>query len=731
MIDAPTQEAIKSRADIKSVVEDYLTLEKRGEDFVGLCPFHDDSRPTLTVSPGKNYCYCNVCRGGGNPIGFVMQMERVGTSGALRLLARKYHITISSEGDDPAATQEQKEQETLRRTSTWLHQHFLQNLRDTPEGQQIGLTYYAQKRGFGPKAITKFQLGYALKDRQWYTRLAETQGIRQADLLAIGASLVPSTGGPVQDRFASRAIFPIHSISGQVIAFGGRTLKADDNVKYQNSPESALYQKRFALYGLFFAKEAIRQERKCYISEGYCDVISMAQAGIENIVAPCGTALTTEQVRLLKRVIPATETGERHVTMMYDGDQAGVNAALKNGRLLLEQGLFVHVVVLPPEDDPDTFAQKNSRDYVRQFLCEQEQDYVLFYASHFDQATLRNPAAKAGAIMETAVTIASIPDKIRRQDYIKECARILEADEGNLTRQVAEMRQKKIQEKYEATQREENSFGQTSTAKYVTIKPATLAGAAAGPASAPPPPGMPDDIPIEALLPPEEFEALQQAQAANATAAPSLDDFMPDLSGTAAPIAPVETQNTEFEEYERNIVHYLMKAGNQLLMYITESLPDEGRKNNEQKADNNNAQKTEFTVAQYILQQLEIDDIEFHNPVYQRIKLLVKNNIGNQDVLTESYFLNNSDPDICKTASEVLMASRYPSDHSEDLLFVVPRVVTDLKKKVVDYQINAALQDMRTATTAELRTAAMKQFSLLKSISRQICDNLGNTIVAK
>lgn len=702
MIDAQTIEAIKNRAEIKDVVEDYLTLQRRGVNYVGLCPFHDDKRPSFYVSPSKNFCHCFVCGNGGNPISFIMNVENVSYIEAIKILGNKYHIEVEDKEMSEEDRQKHNERESLIHTNEWLNQHFIKNLKESDEGQQIGMTYFMQKRRFRQDIITKFQLGYALKERDHYTKLAATKGIKTEYLVKLGAS-IPHEGGPTTDRFASRAIFPIHSISGQVIAFGGRTLRADDPVKYQNSPESDVYQKRFALYGLYFAKKAIQKEKKCYISEGYCDVISMVQAGIENIVAPCGTALTTEQIRLLKRVIPSVggeDSEEKHVTMMYDGDGAGVHAALKNGKLLLEQGLYVHVVILPPEDDPDTFAQNHSGDEVKQFLTENEQDYVLFFAKHFGPEIAKNPLAKASAIMETASTIAAIPDKIRRSVYIQECSRLLDANEAALTEQVGELRQKRLLESYNKQQKGETAEGTShtttppSTTTGVTGTGVTANTTVSTPESQQTTAGGPDDIPIEALLPPDMLGPAVQQPVANATA------------------NPIEVPISPYESYERSIVHYLMKNGNDILMQLEEE----------------NGKKTKITVAQYILlMRMEKDDIDFQNPIYQRIKKDILDHMNDAQYLTQSHFLNNSDMEVSKVASELLMDPLFP-DIEDELILKVPRVMLDLQGQIVKDEISQKEKDMLAEQDQQSRTNKMKEYIILKNIYRAISDQRGNVM---
>lgn len=708
MIDSKTINAIKDRAEIKDVVEDYLTLQRRGVNYVGLCPFHDDKRPSFYVSPSKNFCHCFVCGNGGNPVSFIMNIENVSYIEAIKILGNKYHIEVEEKEMSEEDRQKRNERESLMHASEWLNKHFIDNLHNTPEGQQIGMTYFMQKRRFRQDIINKFQLGYALKERDHYTKEAAAKGVKVDYLIKLGAS-IPHEGGMTTDRFASRAIFPIHSISGQVIAFGGRTLRADDPVKYQNSPESELYQKRFALYGLFFAKKAIQKEKKCYISEGYCDVISMVQAGIENIVAPCGTALTTEQIRLLKRVIPSVgseDSEEKHVTMMYDGDGAGVHAALKNGKLLLEQGLYVHCVILPPEDDPDTFAQNHSGDEVKEFLTKNEQDYVIFFAKHFGDEIKNNPLARASAIAETAATIAVIPDKIRRSVYIQECSRLLEADEAIMTEQVGELRQKKLLESYNKQKSGDGYSSSTSTttpaptaAQPTASTPATTGAAAptATPSATPSQAAQPDDPELEALLASQGIEYAPQVQQPT--------DALANV--------PMQSPQSPYENQERPLMHYLLKDGSKVIMQLEE---DDGK-------------KTAITVAKYILvMRMQKDDIEFRNPIYQRIKDEIMEHLDDADYLTQQHFLGHSDMEICNVAQDVLLDPNYPEDEDEDLLLIIPRIVLDLQEHVVNDEMEQKKAEMLAEQDPEERTKRMKEYIMLSNIHRQISDQRGNVM---
>lgn len=463
MIDNITIQRIKEAANIVDVVGDYVTLRRAGTSYKGLCPFHNEKTPSFIVTPAKNICKCFGCGGGGDSISFIMKMENLSYLDALRFLAKKFGITIV----EKELTPEEKEQQTLRDkmldANQWLSDYFEKTMRETDEGRAVGYQYFVY-RGLREDIIKKFHLGYSPADYQAYTSAAQSQGIKLEHLVALGATV--NTGTRVYDKYAGRVMFPIHSISGKVVGFGARTLKTDKNVaKYFNPPESEVYNKSENLYGIFFARQAIIKKQKCYVVEGYADVISMHQAGVENIVAPCGTALTTGQIRLLKRVLPSvgnTSTDEKHVTMLYDGDSAGQHAAIKNGKLFLAEGLNVHVVTLPVEEDPDSFAQHNNADVVQKYLEENEQDYILFKSNVLLRESGEDPMKKAAAVKDMAETISVIEDPIKRDVYSRTIAPIFQVEQSIIMEYVGKMRRDAAAAKEKERLRGQ-SFSQTPT----------------------------------------------------------------------------------------------------------------------------------------------------------------------------------------------------------------------------------------------------------------------------
>ena len=355
MIDRATIDRIQDAAQIVDVVSDFVTLKKRGVNYLGLCPFHDDRTPSFSVSPTKNICKCFACGEGGNPTHFIMKHEQLTYYEALKYLAKKYNIEVR----ERELTDEEKvlesERESMFIINDYARNYFQKTLHTNPEGKSIGLSYF-RERGFRDDIIKKFELGYALEQRNAFSSEALRLGYKQELLIKTGLVAGGENNSSLYDRFRGRVIFPVHTLSGKVVAFGGRILKSSDRLaKYVNSPESEIYSKSRELYGLYYAKRAIVKEDRCFMVEGYTDVLSMHQAGIENVVSSSGTALTSGQIRLIRRFT-------HNMTVLYDGDDAGISAALRGIDLLLEEGLNVKVVLLPKGEDPDSFARKQNAE---------------------------------------------------------------------------------------------------------------------------------------------------------------------------------------------------------------------------------------------------------------------------------------------------------------------------------------------------------------------------------
>ena len=438
MIDQVTIERIQDAARIVDVVSDFITLRKRGANYVGLCPFHDDHTPSFYVSPAKNICKCFACGEGGAPVHFIMKHEQLSYYDALKYLAKKYHIEV----EEKELTDEEKQAQNIRESLFILNEYardfFEKILHEHPEGRAVGMSYF-RERGFRDDIIKKFQLGYSLEQRNAFSTEALKSGYQREYLLKTGLAYGGEHMQPLTDRFRGRVIFPIHTLSGKVVAFGGRILKKVENTgKYINSPESEIYSKSNELYGIYFAKNAIVKQDRCYLVEGYTDVISMHQAGIENVVASSGTALTHGQIRLIRRF-------SNNITVLYDGDAAGINAALRGIDLLLEEGMNVKVVLLPDGEDPDSFARKQNAESFTRYINDHEVDFIRFKTQLLLEEAASDPIKKAGLIANLVQSISVIPNNITRSVYIHDCANLLNVDEKMLIREVNKIRLKNVE----------------------------------------------------------------------------------------------------------------------------------------------------------------------------------------------------------------------------------------------------------------------------------------------
>jgi len=438
MIEIDSIEQIQSTARIVDVVSDFVRLRKSGANYKGLCPFHADKTPSLMVSPAKNICKCFACGEGGTPVHFIMKHEKLSYYEALKYLAKKYGIEVKETQLTDDQKQIQSDRESMFILNGFAQKNFSENLFETDEGQTIGLTYF-RERGFRDDIIKKFQLGYCLEERDVFTKLALNSGYK-IDFLQKTGLTVAGEGNYRADRFRGRVMFPVHTLSGKIVAFGGRTLKSDKNIaKYINSPESDIYHKSNELYGIFLARQAISKQDKCYLVEGYTDVISMHQAGIENVVAASGTALPKEQIRLIMRFT-------KNVTILRDNDSAGIKAAIRDISLLLKAGMNIKVVLLPEGEDPHSFARKHNASEFADYISQNETDFVRFKASFLLRDAANDPMKQSAMITEIADTIAFIPEEIVRLVYAKECSRLLNIDEAALARRIGQSRQKYLTE---------------------------------------------------------------------------------------------------------------------------------------------------------------------------------------------------------------------------------------------------------------------------------------------
>jgi DNA primase len=457
-------------AKIEEVVGDYVTLKKRGVNLIGLCPFHDEKTPSFYVSPAKGIYKCFGCGKGGHSVNFIMEKEAASYPEALRVLAKKYNIDIAEEEQTPEQLQVQNDKESLYVVLSFAQKNFTENLYNTDEGKAIGLSYF-KERGFREDIVQKFNLGYSINNKHAFTDVAIAHGHKMEYLVKAGLTIeyaaqssstegaenqaitnsnnnsstdVSTSGKSARayaDRFWGRVMFPVHNASGRVIAFGGRTLRTDKKIaKYINSPETEVYHKSDVLYGLYYAKKEIIHQDNCFLVEGYTDVISMHQAGIENVVASSGTSLTTGQIKLIRRFT-------NNITILYDGDSAGIKASFRGIDLILEEGLNVKVLLFPDGEDPDSYSKKVNSEELKLFIKNNTKDFISFKTSLLMGETENDPIKKAQLIKEIVESIALIPEAIFRSVYVKECSRIMDVEEQILLNELNKIRNKRFNEK--------------------------------------------------------------------------------------------------------------------------------------------------------------------------------------------------------------------------------------------------------------------------------------------
>lgn len=586
MIDQHTIDRILDAANIVEVVSDFVTLRRRGANYVGLCPFHDEKTPSFSVSPARGICKCFSCGKGGNSVLFVMEHEQVSFYEALKYLARKYNIEIQEKELTEEEKQRKTDRESMLIVNDFAQKFFTTNLLENVEGRSIGLGYF-RERGFGEDIIKKFGLGYSPEKRDALAQEAIRKGYKKEYLLKTGLCL-ESQQGSLYDRYKGRVIFPIHSLSGKVIAFGGRILKKDEKAaKYVNSPESEVYHKSDVLYGIYHAKQAIVKNDFCYLVEGYTDVLSMHQAGIENVVASSGTSLTPGQIRLIHRFT-------NNITVLYDGDAAGIKASLRGIDLILQEGMNIKVVLLPDGDDPDSFSKKQSASDFTAYIKAHETDFIRFKTNLLLEGAGNDPIKRATLIGDIVRSIAIIPDNILRSVYVQDCARLLDVDEKMLMREVNKIRRDKREQ-------ETTPMGN----KYRSPRDYQATGTKQPGSNIPTPATQPDAPHTEPPIPNEA----QPTDAGNNIADIPLDQY--EVPPTPEEPAPAEPPRVELptaskedkiiEKCERTIARYILRYG---FARINRS-DEEGN-------------ISECDVLDYITQELEADEVKINHPIYAR-----------------------------------------------------------------------------------------------------------------
>ncbi|NMB06705.1 MAG: DNA primase [Bacteroidales bacterium] len=677
MIDHLTIARIQDAAQIVDVVSDFVTLRRRGVNYVGLCPFHDDRTPSFYVSPSKNICKCFACGEGGSPIHFVMKHEQLSYYEALKYIARKYGIEVVEKEYTDEEKQAQSDRESMFILNEYARDYFVKILHTHPEGKAVGLSYF-RERGFRDDIVRKFQLGYSLEQRDAFSSEAQKAGYRHDYLLKTGLSTGGDDNRPLVDRFRGRVLFPVHTLSGKVVAFGGRILKKVENVgKYVNSPESEIYSKSRELYGIYFAKNAIVKQDKCFLVEGYTDVISMHQAGIENVVASSGTALTHGQIRMIHRF-------SENITVLYDGDAAGIKAALRGIDLLLEDGMNVKVVLLPEGEDPDSFARRQNAEQFNRFIADHEVDFIRFKTQLLLEETGDDPVKRAGLISNVVESIALIPNSITRSVYIQESAQMLQMQERVLIAETNRIRRRNYDRKKEQQVREE-----TVAASRAEVVPATV------------------------------------------------NDGTQKL-GKTVKVGP-------YERYEREVIRYVIRYGN---TPIYRKYEKQKRKEGRKVVEEDVLVEEGPGVTEFVLFDLERDNIVFTNELYLRIFEEASEHIEDAAFNSGRHFISHADQEISHLASE-LMSDRYQlskihsrilgeelGDQSSRLLeqnllhSYVPRATTELKNAYVLQRIEAVKKALKNASVDD-ESELIVQLQQLQQIKKLLAKELGERIILK
>lgn len=676
MIDQPTIDRILDAAQIVDVVSEFVTLRKRGVNFVGLCPFHDDKTPSFYVSPSKGLCKCFACGKGGNVVHFVMEHEQMTYPEALRWLAKKYNIEIKERELTDEEKQVQNVRESLFVVNDFARGYFQNILYNHADGKSIAMSYFRQ-RGIRDDIVKKFQLGYSTTSRDALAQEALRKGYKREFLIKTGLCYEKEDGS-LRDRFWGRVIFPWFNISGKVLGFGGRVLDSRTkgvNQKYVNSPESEIFSKRKELYGIYQAKAAMVKADCVYMVEGYTDVIAMHQCGLENVVANSGTALSEQQIRLLHRFTS-------NITLLYDGDEAGIKASIRGIDMLLAEGMNIKVLLLPDGDDPDSFSRKHNATEFRQYIEEHEENFIRFKTNLLLKDAQKDPIKRAGLISDMARSIGLIPNDVIRYACVKECASILNVNEQIILNEI----------KKHLLQRDDNYLEQIRKEKEA-VPPAEMA---------PPPPEMMADVPPPPFPPEEAAEAYQS--------------YIPEEG----------REKYTFYAKEQLLVKTLIRYGEKVMCYV------ETEENEE----------TPLTVIEYISTDLKQDELQFHNPLHRKILAEAEAHLHDPNFTAERYFLAHPDPEISKLAADMI-SERYQLSKSnrqaitkdeERLHELVPHQLIDFKFAILDEDMRCTLQALNRpeiAANPEKCLEIMTHYKELGELQKMMAKRAGDRVVLK
>ena len=697
MIDQATIDRIMDAAQIVDVVSEFVTLRKRGVNYIGLCPFHNEKTPSFSVSPSKGVCKCFSCGKGGNVVHFIMEHEQLSYYEALKWLAKKYNIEIK----ERELTDEEKQAHSLRESlfvvNQFASEYFQNILYNNIDGQRIGMTYL-RGRGFRDDIIKKFQLGYSTDNHDALARAALQKGYKEEFLVKTGLCY-RKEDGTLRDRFWGRVIFPVHTISGKVVAFGGRVLSAatkNVQMKYVNSPESEIYHKSRELYGIYFAKQAIVRQDRCFLVEGYTDVISMHQSGIENVVASSGTALTSEQIRLIHRFT-------NNITVLYDGDGAGIKASIRGIDMLLEEGMNVKVCLLPDGDDPDSFARKHNATDYQAYINDHEVDFIRFKTDLLMEEAGKDPIKRASLISSIVKSISVIPDAIVRSVYIRECSQLLQMEEKVLIEATAKLIEQAREAKFKEQQRKKERE------QRLTATP-------------------------QASVPESSPEAqTNETPAADSTSetgnAPFPSEPAPFPTEPYTSYIPSEgNEQKVFYAKEEDLVRMLIRYGEKVMCYV----------------ENETGEQIPFTVTECIASGLKEDELQFYDPLHRLVLQECETHLNDLNFNPERYFIAHPDPAVSKLAVDLVsdryQLSKYHSkgqkivSDEERLYELIPRLLLDFKLSIVEEEMKHTIQALANpeiANDPQRCLEIMKRYKELQETQSVMAQHAGDRVVLK
>ena len=736
MIDNITKAKILDAANIVDVVSDFVTLRRAGANYKGLCPFHDDRTPSFMVSPAKNYCKCFACGKGGNPVGFIMEHEQLSYPDALRWLAKKYGITIEERELTAEEKASQTERESMFIVNDWANKWFQEQLKETPEGRNVGLTYF-RGRGFRDDIIEKFQLGYSPSQREMCTQAALKAGYKEKYLIStpdeqgiahgVGIS-IKRDNGTLFDRFAGRVMFPIFTVSGKVVGFGGRVLDAATkgvSVKYQNSPESVIYHKKSELYGLFQAKQAINKKDCVYMVEGYTDVISMHQAGVENVVASSGTALTHEQIRLLRRFT-------NNVVVIYDGDAAGIKASQRGIDMFLREGMNVRLLLLPDGKDPDDFAREHTPQDLQKYMDEHQVDFIRFKTDLLLKEAQGDPIRLSNLVTNIVQSIAVIPDEIKRTLYVRETAQLMQIGEKLITDAVGKQVKKNIEEWKKEREREER---RNNTGGHLPPNEVAANSPIADQSAFPPVLEDASTVAPDAGFPPTPFEAGTDIPPYEAGVGASFDNeagFSPSNEGEQKTVQQhsIKTRRPAVSPIETLIIQSVIRHGEKIIC----------------NAEDESGNTQPVSVIEFIYYSLDQDGLKLESPIYQNLLEMALQHVNEPNFVAERFFLNHPEQQISNLAFELStdkeeLSSFYKKNEAQNLqeqynmlMELVTHLLTDLKLSFVKKQKAEIMEQMRDRTVLSNRDqyrVLMQRYQEVKELETRMAKACGDRVISK